>query len=161
MADLRNQFEIYAQQLGYRDFENSQDDADSYRNPHTHGAWNFWRAALQAKDGPGTPSARLSGILAKLSDIFPDLHNQFAAAPPETAYLERVVALQAQQGDAKDAERYRWLRSDDIEVLPGQREICVYLERLPFREDQTDELLVDSALDTAIDAAMLAARREG
>ena len=54
----------------------------------------------------------------------------------------------------KDAERYRWLRSDDIEVPHGQREICVMLMRLPFREDQTDETLIESELDAAIDAAM-------
>lgn len=50
-----------------------------------------------AQDGPGTPSARLGGILSRLSEIFPDLHNQFAAAPPEIAYLERIAALQSQQ----------------------------------------------------------------
>ncbi len=53
----------------------------------------------------------------------------------------------------KDAERYQWLRSDDIEVMPGQREINVYMERLPHTEEPT-VLLVESALDEAIDAAL-------
>jgi hypothetical protein len=52
----------------------------------------------------------------------------------------------------KDAERYRWLRSDDSEVLPGQREICVIQERLPHTED-ADVTLIESELDAAIDAA--------
>lgn len=54
----------------------------------------------------------------------------------------------------KDAERYRYLRSDDIETPNGQREICVMLMRLPFMEDQRDETLVESELDAAIDAAL-------
>ena len=53
----------------------------------------------------------------------------------------------------EDAERYRWLRSDDIEVPDGQREIVVRLERLPFREDQSDEILTGAELDAAIDSA--------
>ena len=53
----------------------------------------------------------------------------------------------------EDAERYRWLRSDDIEVPDGQREIVVRLERLPFREDQSDEILIGAELDAAIDSA--------
>jgi hypothetical protein len=59
----------------------------------------------------------------------------------------------------KDAERYRWLRSDDIEVMPGQREINVYMERLPFTEEPT-VLLTESALDEAIDAAIAATKGE-
>lgn len=54
----------------------------------------------------------------------------------------------------RDAARYRWLRSDDIEVRPGQMEIYVTHARLPFDEDGADEVLVESALDAAIDAAM-------
>lgn len=56
---------------------------------------------------------------------------------------------------AKDAERYRWLRSDDIEVLPGWREICVYMERLPHT-DESDVLLTGSDLDSAIDTCIAA-----
>lgn len=52
----------------------------------------------------------------------------------------------------QDAARYRWLRSDDIEVLPGQHEISVVKHRLPFTED-SDETLTESELDAAIDAA--------
>ncbi|GAB3416880.1 hypothetical protein NX774_11985 [Massilia agilis] len=58
--------------------------------------------------------------------------------------------------DARDAARYRWLRSDDIELQPGQREICAVMFRLPFCEDQTDEVLTESALDEVIDAAIAA-----
>jgi hypothetical protein len=78
----------------------------------------------------------------------------------EIRELRAALAAAALPKD-EDGERYRWLRSDDIEVLPGQREICVYLERLPFREDQSDELLTGTVLDAAIDAARAAAGKEG
>ncbi|MDI4633331.1 hypothetical protein J7U46_09755 [Pelomonas sp. V22] len=54
----------------------------------------------------------------------------------------------------KDAERYRWLRSDEIEVPASQREINVVRAAMPFREDQQDETLFGDALDAAIDVAM-------
>ncbi|WP_047236915.1 ead/Ea22-like family protein [Chromobacterium subtsugae] len=54
----------------------------------------------------------------------------------------------------RDAARYRWLRSDDIEVLPGQREICAVRFPLPSDEDAGEEVLFESELDAAIDAAM-------
>ncbi|MGC0155795.1 ead/Ea22-like family protein [Chromobacterium vaccinii] len=53
----------------------------------------------------------------------------------------------------RDAARYRWLRSDDIEVLPGQREICAVRFPLPSDEDAGEEVLFESELDAAIDAA--------
>lgn len=66
----------------------------------------------------------------------------------------RIAELERQLEDArKDAERYRWLRSDDIEVLPGEREIYVVMARLPFT-DSPDETLTEAALDAAIDNAM-------
>ncbi len=67
-----------------------------------------------------------------------------------TKYSEGTVEIAALR---KDAERYRWLRSDDIEVMPGQREICVIQEHLPHTED-ADVTLIESALDAAIDAAI-------
>lgn len=42
----REQFEHYAQSQGYADFETNE--FGDYRNPHTQGRWNFWRAALAA-----------------------------------------------------------------------------------------------------------------
>lgn len=65
---------------------------------------------------------------------------------------EAATALEAAQ---RDAERYRWLRSDDIFVMPGQREILVHMEPLPFNEEQSRVLLLDKDLDAAIDAALL------
>lgn len=79
------------------------------------------------------------------------------AACPKCKAIYRLLASAhpaTGAGDAEDAARYRWLRSDDIEVPSGQHEINVYRERLPFCEDQTDELLVEQELDEAIDAAM-------
>jgi hypothetical protein len=72
------------------------------------------------------------------------------------ALRDLFTAPPAQPDSGRDAARYRWLRSDDIEVLPGQREINVVKQHLPFREDQRDEVLTESALDEAIDAAMAA-----
>lgn len=87
MSALRDKFEMYAQQLGYRDFENSNDDADSYRNPHTQGVWNFWRAALQAQQGEAkdawqadagalkiacTINKKLGDVLAGQAYLLPD-----------------------------------------------------------------------------------------
>lgn len=66
---------------------------------------------------------------------------------------DNELILEAAHGLKADAARYRWLRSDDIDVPHGQREICVYREHLPFA-DEPDELLIESALDDAIDAAM-------
>ena len=60
----------------------------------------------------------------------------------------QVEALEA------NAARYRWLRSDDIEVPHDQREIYVVMDPLPNREDQRREVLTESALDAAIDAAI-------
>jgi hypothetical protein len=62
----------------------------------------------------------------------------------------------------RDAERYRWLRSDDIEVPDGQREISVVQHRLPFSDDP-DITLIESEMDAAIDTAMAltAAQAEG
>lgn len=69
-----------------------------------------------------------------------------------------VLSLRAITSDLKqDAARYRWLRSDDIEVLPGQHEITVVKHRLPFTDD-SDETLIESELDAAIDAAMAASK---
>lgn len=58
----RASFERYAEQMGFHDFEISQDSADDYRNPHMQGRWNFWRAsrdaaalASQASKGAGVP----------------------------------------------------------------------------------------------------------
>ena len=61
---------------------------------------------------------------------------------------EQVQALEA------DAARYRWLRSDDIAVPHNQREIYVVMDPLPNREDQRREVLTESALDAAVDAAI-------
>lgn len=83
----------------------------------------------------------------------------FLIAPGERVYI--VSEDNKQQPDSgRDAARYRWLRSDDISVPSGQREINVYLERLPFREDQRDELLTGQEMDAAIDAAMAAQQGE-
>lgn len=65
-----------------------------------------------------------------------------------------------QPDDARDARRYRWLRSDDIEVPDGQREISVVLHRLPFSDDP-DITLIESELDAAIDAAIAATADHG
>ena len=55
---------------------------------------------------------------------------------------------------AKDAERYRWLRDENIVMADDQRSLNVVMGRLPFREDQKDEDLFGNDLDEAIDAAM-------
>lgn len=59
--------------------------------------------------------------------------------------------------DAKDAERYRWLRSDDIVVGPNQREIYVVMDGMPHT-DEPRTVLIESELDAAIDAAILATK---
>lgn len=75
--------------------------------------------------------------------------------------LERVQAYEqwgkdlAQLAEAmKDAERYRWLRDDTIEIKDGQRALNVVMGRLPFDEEDRDEDLFGLELDDAIDAAM-------
>lgn len=60
------------------------------------------------------------------------------------------AALQAQQGDALDAARYRYLRDPDPQP---ERELDVC--------DDIHHVIDGWELDAAIDAAMLAARREG
>ena len=75
------------------------------------------------------------------------------------AYQGFLACARALELKLKDAERYQWLRSDDIEVLPGQREINVYMERLPHTEEP-DVFLIEKELDDAIDAAMSAALEE-
>jgi hypothetical protein len=76
------------------------------------------------------------------------------AANGAAALIDVVNELRAKLAEAqRDAERYRWLRSDDISWQPDQREICVIMVRSPFAEDQ-DETLVESELDAAVDAAM-------
>ena len=57
-----------------------------------------------------------------------------------------------------DAERYRWLRDDDQFQPEGERELYVIQARLPFREDQSDQVLVMSDLDRAIDASIKGAQ---
>jgi len=54
---------------------------------------------------------------------------------------------------ARDAARYRWLRSDDIEVLPGAPEILVMKMPRHFM-DESEEILLESECDSDIDAAM-------
>jgi hypothetical protein len=41
-------FQRYSVQMGYHDFELSQDSDDDYRNPNTQLRWNFWRASRDA-----------------------------------------------------------------------------------------------------------------
>lgn len=72
------------------------------------------------------------------------------AAPTPTTVPDDVV---------RDAERYRWLRSDDIEVMPGQREIYILAERMPHTDDQ-DEVMLGTDADAAIDAAIAAAKEK-
>lgn len=48
LPDGREQFEVYATNLGLRDFEISCDDASDYHNPFTQGHWNYWRASREA-----------------------------------------------------------------------------------------------------------------
>lgn len=80
---------------------------------------------------------------------------------PAADFIAALAQRAASQPDSeRDAARYRWLRSDDIGVPSGQREINVYMERLPFREDQSDELLTGQEMDAAIDAAMAAQQGE-
>lgn len=66
-----------------------------------------------------------------------------------------LALILERDGLKADAERYRWLRSDDIEVLPGQREITVVMHRLPHTEDP-DITLIESDLDDEIDARLAA-----
>ncbi len=74
--------------------------------------------------------------------------------------MSAAPADAASEADKRDAERYRWLRSDDIEVPEGQREISVVLHRLPH-SDQADEMLIEAALDVEIDAAIQRERQQG
>ncbi len=62
--------------------------------------------------------------------------------------------------EQRDAARYRWLRSDDIEVAQGQREIYAVQDGLP-NTDQKQQVLTESAMDEAIDTAMEAAQQKG
>jgi hypothetical protein len=66
------------------------------------------------------------------------------------------AALQAQQGDALDAARYRWLRANHSEYVPASPAASLWGSK---RQDYVMKSM--GALDAAIDAAMLAARREG
>lgn len=126
--------------------------------------WSGWqaRAAMSA-----SPAAVPENVRAALDRMSTPLHESWGSvARGATAaadagdmkllrdYIEGNSA--AASADAQDAARYRWLRSDDIEVPQGQREILVQMIPLPFREDQTIETLFESALDEAIDAAMSA-----
>jgi hypothetical protein len=72
----------------------------------------------------------------------------------QAAKFDEIARLTDERDELrKDAERYRWLRSNDIEIPPGQREIYVIQERLPHTED-ANVMLVESELDGIIDAAM-------
>jgi hypothetical protein len=72
------------------------------------------------------------------------------------ALLDEIDTLRKSLDEALlDAERYRWLRSDDIE---GECEIYVVMEHLPF-SDEGDMVLKEEDLDDAIDAAL--AKKEG
>ncbi|VEB42919.1 Uncharacterised protein [Chromobacterium violaceum] len=98
--------------------------------------------------------AAVQGLLADLEAMAQELLAYRADASLDTAgatiraQAARIAELE------RDAARYRWLRSDDIEVLPGQREICAVRFPLPFDEDGGEEVLFESELDSAIDAAM-------
>jgi hypothetical protein len=68
---------------------------------------------------------------------------------------KEIGELQRQLAESqKDAERYRWLRRDDIKVLPGQDDIYVSRQQSIFFRHI--DVLVDSELDAAIDAEMAA-----
>lgn len=105
---------------------------------------------LYAVPAPASPAA-LTEAIVHAKDMVRGHH------PNHREYIVAAALLAASPADqdARDAERYRWLRSDDIEVLPGQREILVIKHALPFT-DEANEVLTESDLDAAIDAAMSA-----
>jgi hypothetical protein len=134
------------------------------------------RAALQAQTSPGTPSARLAGVLAKLREIFPDAHDQFSASPPELAYLERVAALQAQQGeDRKVDDLCNTLDGFMSGVIAALGALAPHSKHGDVVHDEIVNSVGKEALYAAAEpddvewagldpdfyAAMLAARREG
>lgn len=71
------------------------------------------RALRERRDGPGTPSARMTYLHAELDKRFPDAVNPVLSDPPEPKYLAAIDALK------EDAERYRWAISleDNAESL--------------------------------------------
>lgn len=68
--------------------------------------------------------------------------------------LASAPSRPAAESDKRDAERYRWLRDENIVMDDDQRSLNVVMGRLPFREDQKDEDMFGDELDEAIDAAM-------
>lgn len=46
MTPNRTQFEGYARQMGFTDFE--QNEFNDYKNPFIQGPWNFWQASRDA-----------------------------------------------------------------------------------------------------------------
>lgn len=97
--------------------------------------------------------------LAKGLDLTTYPEGGYVILETRAAYWGFLACARALELKLKDAERYQWLRSDNIEVLPGQREINVYMERLPHTEEP-DVFLIEKELDDAIDAAMSAALEE-
>ena len=55
VAEGRDQFERYAQQMGKRDF--GQNEFGDYQNPFTQEPWNFWRASRDAISAPSADAA--------------------------------------------------------------------------------------------------------
>jgi hypothetical protein len=49
--DAKEKFEVYAFNMGYRDFEPDQDGNNGYRNPHIQSKWDFWKASRAAMKG--------------------------------------------------------------------------------------------------------------
>jgi hypothetical protein len=126
--------------------------------------WAIWQAARRGEpDGQPVVDAmqaylrqcRVGGMSKEVSDQIERAVKQashlgyFAAPTPERAQ-ESAECMAKCDELRKDAERYRWLRSDDIE---GEREIYVVMEHRPFSEEG-DMVLMTEDLDDAIDAAM-------
>jgi hypothetical protein len=89
----RNEFELYAENQGLKDFE--RDEFDNYRNPFTNGPWAFWKASRVASSlTPQPPQAGASDELASMTRMF-------HAACADLGAINEALGLDPEDGGAE------------------------------------------------------------
>lgn len=100
------------------------------------------RALRENRDGPGTPSARLSYLHGQLNARFPDAVDVFSSEPPEPKFIAAVDAMIAEVRALRgDAGRYQWLKAH-------------WGHRTPILNGLFPRGVVDDAFDAGIDMAI-------
>ena len=105
-------------------------------------------AALQAQQGDVVSTDELSALLPGV----------YYMDPPDGG---SVTVLEQVRRMAEDAARYRWLRDKANDPPKGMKRDPMVFRCHPEHELSWSDAVHSKQLDAAIDAAMLAARREG